>query len=121
MDGVHLFQILKYYFRSTLTCSGTYRLVKSERLLVPAKFLSCVQVQAVLSSMIYLRNILLCLIENSERDPDWDGLLFVLSLNSTLNCYYIINATRTTNKQPQQSNATTSLNVHHLQIGCFLS
>ena len=89
--------------------AGTYRLVKSERLLVPAKFLSGVQVQAVLSSMIYLRNILLCLIENSERDPDWDGLLIVLSLNSTLNCHYIINATRTTNKQPQQSNATTSI------------
>ena len=63
MDGIHLFQILKYTCPPSGFCQlcfvvnsdveGTYRLVKSESLFVPAKFLSGVQVEAILWSTIY--------------------------------------------------------------------
>ena len=63
MDGVHLLQIgtqwhlLRFWWITS--SSGAYRLVESESLLIPAKFLSGVQVQAVLK-IIIAKNIWLC-------------------------------------------------------------
>ena len=69
-----------------------YRLVNGERLLIPAKFLSGVQVQAVLWNRTYYKET--CLILRRRHSIT----------TVALNRHYIIYVTH--NKQTQQLNAT---------------